>query len=135
MSTAALSVRAGGLARVVRVMRLDVALAHKLAAWNERRLARDLYDVYCLHTLLGEAPDRETLLARLAVIESRLPALRGTKRMTAGEFAVQLAGEADALTPDKLEPLQSLLEASYRVGLEKKIRLSLHSLATLLHGW
>lgn len=37
--------------RIVRIMALDHALANKLAAWNERRLARDLYDCYFLHTL------------------------------------------------------------------------------------
>ncbi len=57
-------VATGGFAReqglpsqIVRILRPDTALAHKLAAWNERRLARDLYDCYFLASRLGEKPN------------------------------------------------------------------------------
>lgn len=135
VSTAALSGKVKQLARLIRVMRLDTALAHKLAAWNERRLARDLYDVYCLHTLLGETPDRATLQERLTRIESRLPALRRKKSMTLRELAGMLRIEADGLADGKLQPLQSLLDQTASIGLEKKIRVALHSLANILDTW
>lgn len=57
----------GQPSRIVRVMALDYALAHKLAAWNERRLLRDLYDGYFLAGRLGETPVREVLDQRLAL--------------------------------------------------------------------
>lgn len=50
--------------RMVCIADHSVALANKLAAWNERRLIRDLYDIW-FFLQMGIAPDRETLEARL----------------------------------------------------------------------
>src|SRR3989338_2002492 len=46
ISTGDLAIHYNQLPRIVRVMKLNVALAHKLAAWNERNLIRDLYDAF-----------------------------------------------------------------------------------------
>jgi len=51
--------------RIIRIMRLDVALAHKIAAWNEQGLLRDLYDCYYLVDILGIMPHLDTLNLRL----------------------------------------------------------------------
>ncbi|MCK5199839.1 MAG: nucleotidyl transferase AbiEii/AbiGii toxin family protein, partial [Spirochaetales bacterium] len=45
ISTATLSSTTGQLSSVIRIMDYSVSMAHKLAAWNERRLIRDLYDL------------------------------------------------------------------------------------------
>ncbi len=66
ISTAAVAQQVGRPARVVRIMSPDWALARKLAAWNERRLLRDLYDVYFFAARLDELPDGEVLDRRLA---------------------------------------------------------------------
>lgn len=50
--------------RLIRVVRYSNALADKLAAWNERRLARDLYDVW-FFLRMGILPDTKTLASRL----------------------------------------------------------------------
>jgi predicted nucleotidyltransferase component of viral defense system len=50
--------------RLIRVMDYEVALAHKLAAWNERRLIRDIYDV-CFFLNMNILPDMVTLQDRL----------------------------------------------------------------------
>jgi predicted nucleotidyltransferase component of viral defense system len=50
--------------RMVCIAEHSVALANKLAAWNERRLIRDLYDIW-FFLQMGIAPDRETLESRL----------------------------------------------------------------------
>jgi len=50
--------------RLVNVVEHSVALADKLAAWNERRLIRDLYDGW-FFLQMGIAPDRQTLESRL----------------------------------------------------------------------
>ena len=50
--------------RLIRVVNYSCALADKLAAWNERRLARDLYDVW-FFLRMGVLPDQETLTQRL----------------------------------------------------------------------
>ncbi|MEK7703625.1 MAG: nucleotidyl transferase AbiEii/AbiGii toxin family protein, partial [Myxococcota bacterium] len=72
----------GAPSQIVRVMTPSVALAHKLAAWNERRLLRDLYDSYFLSARVGASPDRDTLTARLQHVRSRLPQLRRVRAMS-----------------------------------------------------
>jgi hypothetical protein len=61
ISTGALARRTGELPRIIRVISYDVALAHKLAAWNERRLIRDLYDVYFFISRVGVEPHMKHL--------------------------------------------------------------------------
>ncbi|OGV64058.1 MAG: hypothetical protein A3K18_34505 [Lentisphaerae bacterium RIFOXYA12_64_32] len=50
--------------RMICVMEHSVAMANKMAAWNERRLIRDLYDIW-FFLQMGITPDTETLAARL----------------------------------------------------------------------
>jgi len=50
--------------RVIHVIDYSVALANKMAAWNERRLIRDLYDVWFFLQMNVE-PDRTMLEQRL----------------------------------------------------------------------
>lgn len=50
--------------RMVLVADHAVSLANKLAAWNERRLVRDLYDVW-FFLQMGVKPDADTLRDRL----------------------------------------------------------------------
>jgi len=51
--------------RIIHVMDINVALANKMAAWNERRLIRDIYDIWFL-LQMNAKPDEATLEARLA---------------------------------------------------------------------
>jgi len=50
--------------RLVSIMEPRHALAHKMAAWYERRLSRDLYDIWYL-LMLGIEPDLTVLGQRL----------------------------------------------------------------------
>jgi predicted nucleotidyltransferase component of viral defense system len=50
--------------RLIPVMDYELALAHKMAAWNERRLTRDIYDIW-FYLQMGIRPDEETLAERL----------------------------------------------------------------------
>ncbi len=68
MATGGFARAQGQPSHVIRVMSWDHALAHKLAAWNERRLLRDLYDCYFLAQRLGESPDLETFLLNLPIL-------------------------------------------------------------------
>src|SRR4030095_4494632 len=65
MATAGFARSLGQPSHVVRVLSPELALADELAAWNERRLYRDLYDVYFLHSRIGAVADLQTLMARL----------------------------------------------------------------------
>lgn len=50
--------------RLIRVVDYPVALADKMAAWNERRLMRDLYDIW-FFLRMGVRPDESQLSERL----------------------------------------------------------------------
>ena len=71
MSTASLVEKTGLPVKIIRVMNWSVALAHKLAAWNERNLIRDLYDASFMYSALNVKPDLITLKERLSRITYR----------------------------------------------------------------
>lgn len=121
--TASFAMAQGQPSRVVRVMALDRSLANKLAAWNERRLLRDLYDVYYLAVRLGAAPDMGALEQRLKHVESRLPALKRRKSMSLDELTAALRAALedldDAAVRDELAPV---LPADEVQGLVPRLR-------------
>lgn len=141
-SCEAIPMTTGGFARalgepsqVVRMMALEVALAHKLGAWNERRLVRDLYDIYFLSSRLGTRPDVETLDGRLARVESRLPMWKGRKSLSRAEFSAELRGAAGALSErDIQQGLAPLLPAGELAGLRLRLRAALVGLAEMIEG-
>lgn len=131
--TAGFATAQGQPSRLVRVMALARALADKVAAWNERRLWRDLYDVYFLGVRLGVTPDWEALDRRLARIESRLPRLARRKKMTRGELAAELRLALDDLDEVALQnELAPILPASELAGLGPRIRSAVVRLAEQL---
>lgn len=133
VSTGALARSAGQPAQVVRIMNPPVALSHKLAAWNERRLLRDLYDSTFLATHAGVTPDFEVLDARLSNIESRLPGMKGRKNMTRAELAAAL-DEAVATLSDTAvqQELSGVLPADELAGLALCIRVAITRLTERL---
>ena len=123
--------------QVVAVMDFGIALADKIAAWNERRLIRDLYDVYFLVGRLGARLDLERLDERFEKIESRLPKLRNRKSMTRLELAEELKGCLRSLTQENVEnELRPLLPPAELAGLALRIRASLSKIVEELdsHG-
>lgn len=131
--TGELAIDQGQPSRIVRVMALDRALAAKLAAWNERRLLRDLYDCYFLAGRLAEMPDMDALDARLGKIESRLPRLKKRKSMSRAEFGEELRHAAEALTEPALrEELGGILPPDELVGLVPRIRSAVIKIAELV---
>lgn len=50
--------------RIINIVDLPLALANKMAAWNERRLIRDIYDI-CFYIQMNIKPDEDVLLNRL----------------------------------------------------------------------
>ena len=131
-STGDMASALGEPARVVRVVRGSYALAQKLAAWNERRLYRDLFDVYYLRTRLGVELDRPALEKRLTRVETR----RGKPQRRAMElehFARDLRTAAQELDQEALlAELQPILPGSELAGLAPRIRAALIGLAETL---
>ena len=126
MATGGFARSVGQPSRIVRIQSPAHALTHKLAAWNERRLWRDLYDAYFLAVRAGAKPDLAVLDQRLAKIESRLPALRRRRRMTRAEFAEEVRLAVAGLTDDDLErELAGVLPPEELAGLALRIRAAL----------
>ena len=97
LSTTAISRQQGLLGRIVQVASYDVAMANKLAAWNERRLPRDLYDIYFLSARLKAECDTAILDQRLQAMCSRLPRQRAKKSISRADFVVQLREAVETL--------------------------------------
>jgi predicted nucleotidyltransferase component of viral defense system len=120
-----------GLApRVIPVVGHPVSLADNLAAWNERRLVRDLYDVW-FFLQMGVLPDIERLEARLRKPQhSRLVKPKDRFRgNTAEEFFGFLREHAAKLTDDEIrESLADYLPPEEMVGLAMQIRSALAKL-------
>jgi len=120
----------------IRAMRLDVALSHKLAAWNERRLSRDLYDIYFLSRVQGQVPEWATLRGRLR--KARPQAKRKSRKNPATsipELASELEAEADALTEARLDQeLGDILSPDELAGLHLRIKTALHALSAKLES-
>lgn len=125
VSSGALSRRQGLLGRVVQVSSYDVSMANKLAAWNERGLVRDLYDLYFLYTMVKTQPDMVVLEKRLRKVAST-PRNRNPRRMTFAELLVKLRMRLAALSADDIMfELSDYLPADELQGLEIKIRAQL----------
>ncbi|MEO6594486.1 MAG: nucleotidyl transferase AbiEii/AbiGii toxin family protein [Planctomycetota bacterium] len=131
--TATLATAQGQPSRIVRVMALDSALAHMLAAWNERRLMHDLYDCYFLSSRPGATPNLEILDERLAKIVSRIPKLTKRSKMTRTEFARELHTAAHAIDEVALRnELAPILPPDEMAGILPRIRSAVVRLAERL---
>ena len=130
MSTSSLAARHRELPRVVRVMRFEDALAHKLGAWMDRGLMRDLYDIFYWHGVQGVMPDLDILHKRLGSVHSRKGA---PKVWSLDRLRESLAEAVDKLTDDDLRAeLQPVLPETELVGLAARIRGVVRTLALRL---
>ncbi len=129
VATSALASAVGQPSQVVRIMEPSVALAHKLAAWNERRIARDLYDAYFFVARMNVVADATVLDERLSAVRSRLPALRSRKKMTRRQLADALRAALDDLDDDAIvAELGGLLRAPELAGLARRIAVALRGM-------
>lgn len=130
LSTGALAHAHGFAGGIVRVMDLSVALSNKLAAWNERRLWRDIHDLWFLHSVRRTALDFPTLDDRLSHVERR----RGKPfSMTRQELAAELRQGAAEIYPDAVvQELSDTLPPEELVGIEVRLATAMGRLATAL---
>jgi len=113
-----------GLApRVIKVMSFEVALANKLAAWCERRLVRDIFDIYYLSTVLGKEPDLKTLAGRLEKLNFARNVRGKKKNMTFQELAAEMEEYVANLSMDQIEgELSPYFPSGELVGLDNTIK-------------
>jgi predicted nucleotidyltransferase component of viral defense system len=124
VSTAAVSRQQGMLGRVVQVSNYDVSMANKLAAWNERALVRDLYDLYFLYAMVKAKPDMAVLEKRLAKVAST-PRNKNPRCMTLEQLVTKLRKRLTELSDDDMLELSDYLPGNELQGLETKIRAQL----------
>ena len=119
MSSALLSTAHGWPARILRIMEPGVSFAHKIAAWNERELMRDLYDIYQYESLFKVKP-------RMDVLQMRLKKARSYKGVAAAremdELVNKLTQRAEMLNDENLAELQPLLSEEELAGLAFRMR-------------
>jgi len=112
---------------LINVQKRDIALSHKIAAWNERNLYRDLFDIYFFVSVLGVDPHIPTLKLRL----KRVFRGRANKavEMTLFDLCASLLAAKDRVSLDSLtKELKGVLPANELVGLDLKIRVAIEQL-------
>lgn len=130
-STGALAAVHGLQPRLIAIEDYPVALAHKMAAWNERRLVRDIYDIW-FYLKMGILPDRSVLQERLSAPEySRL--VRESDRFMIGgsvhDFFAFLNKQVRNLSDaDIAESLGDYLSPADMGGLAMRMRAELAKL-------
>ena len=133
LSTASIARSQNKLPRIIRVMRFDVALAHKLAAWNERRLIRDLYDAVFLSRMIGVMPDMQTLLERLVKSSKVRKKRKHIMASTVEELQTYLISAVSNLSVDEVvEELGYQFAPEEMAGLDKRIRAGIMELSDKL---
>lgn len=107
---------------VISIVPNTMAFANKLGAWLERRLARDLYDIYIFYDILKAVPDDKILLARItkpnySKLVKPKPELKSIQ-----DFLVFIVSQSDTWSDKQLESeLAGILEARDLKGIGKQI--------------
>lgn len=110
--------------RLIQVLDYPVALANKMAAWNERRLIRDIYDIW-FYLKMGIKPDINTLQLRLkrcsySKLVKREEYFQGQE---IGEFFDFLQSKVNSLSDKEIEDaLGDYLEKDNIAGLSMKFK-------------
>jgi predicted nucleotidyltransferase component of viral defense system len=119
--------------KLIRGMHLECALSHKLAAWNERRLIRDLFDAAFMKSTLGIAPDRDTLRQRLTKVIARDRKMKLKHSMSLEIFINELEIAAVALDQNAVEKeLRDYFDPTQLPGLALKIKAGIRDIIDLL---
>jgi predicted nucleotidyltransferase component of viral defense system len=116
--------------RIIHVVDTNVALANKMAAWNERRLIRDIYDTWFL-IQMNAKPDETTLKARLArpVYSSLVRKEAFFPGRTCGEFYDFIRARVATLTDEQIrDELSDYLPPEEATGLALLFRAALAKL-------
>ena len=113
--------------RLIHVVDYPEALANKMAAWNERRLVRDVYDIW-FYRKMNIQPDAEILLKRLSKpLYSKLVKKNDYfKGKTNNDFYDFLREKINVLSDQDIErEMASYLAPDEIPGLAMEIRASL----------
>lgn len=113
--------------RLIPVLDFPVALADKMAAWNERRLMRDVYDIW-FFLRMGVRPDQECLRKRLQkpVYSRRVPSDRRLPEPTVAALVARLREEVAGMSDQEIGgQLEDYLPETEIPGLAMRFRAEL----------
>jgi len=131
VSTVGVARQYGLLGRIVQITSYDVAMANKLAAWNERVLVRDLYDLYFYYAMVQAMPNLDVLEERLQKVAST-PRNKNPRQMTLEQLVSKLRNALTSLASEDMLELADYLPGAELQGLETKIRVQLLQLCDAL---
>lgn len=122
MDTTFLSSQYNLPAAVVSVMPNGMGFSNKLGAWFDRRLSRDLYDIYVYYEILKSEPDQEILKERI-LKPNFVRLVKSRPKLNSIELFLELLREeceAKGETQIELE-LEGIIEERERKGVGKRI--------------
>lgn len=124
ISTAPLAMRLQQQPCLISIMPNDMSLSHKLAAWLERRLTRDLYDIYILYERFEATPDLDILDKRLLNIHYLKGIKPRPKIKSTQEFLAFLKEQVQSIKPELIEAqLQGLIDDRELEGIGTHIKI------------
>jgi predicted nucleotidyltransferase component of viral defense system len=129
MSSSAIASQYGMPAKIVRIAELPTAFAHKIAAWNERELLRDLFDIYQYKAILRVEPNLQTLQKRLKKTRN-YPNANPAKDLNA--LKEKLLRAANSLNEQSINELKPLLPETELAGLHLRIAAAVRE---TVGGW
>ncbi|MCL2690454.1 MAG: nucleotidyl transferase AbiEii/AbiGii toxin family protein [Chitinispirillia bacterium] len=129
MSSSVIALPYGMPPKVVRIAEMSAAFAHKIAAWNERELLRDLFDVYQYKTILRIEPNLEILRKRLARPRS-YPNVKPAENLD--ELKDKLLCAANGINEQRICELKPLLPETELAGLHLRITAAVRETVA---GW
>lgn len=126
LTTSALAKLYGQTSSVVRVMSYSSSLSNKIAAWLERRLIRDLYDIHFFLNM-GVKPDNEILLKRIKRPQySKLVKNKPERLKTVDNLFEFIKSEVINISQKDINSeLSGLLEQDELIGLDMKIKAAI----------
>lgn len=129
LSTASFAKEHNQTGRIIRGMRFDIALSHKLAAWNERQLMRDLYDAYFMVEILNITPHKLTLESRLSKSEIRQKGKTKKVSMSLEDFRMKLKNASLTIDYKSVtEELRDFFPPEELPGLDMKLKMGINKI-------
>lgn len=111
---------------IISIMPEEMSFADKLGAWYERRLSRDLYDIFIFYEYLKIVPDKEILLNRIGSPKFARNIKHHSKLESVDQFLEFIKKECNELDPKQLEDeLEGVVEERERAGLGQMILLTI----------
>jgi len=110
--------------QIITIQKREIALAHKIIAWFERGLYRDLYDIYFFISILDVSPDTTTIYERLESVQQGR--VNKTRKVSIKELLKWITEQKLNISQDKIElELSPLFDEGELAGMDMKMKVAL----------